>query len=501
MNTESSAAVGCLLPAHWETVPLGDIASKVTSGSRDWKPYYGRGTGVFVLSQNVRMRRLDLAEPFHVDPPAEDPARSRSKVQPDDLLINIVGAVGTVARVHEPLPEHYVCQSVALVRPALAEMSRWLELYLASPAGGQAYFREKTYGLGRPHLGFADLKAMPIPIPPMDEQRRIVERADELLATVLDGEAAVSRALSQVPAFDAAAHQSAIWNSSKSADDGGSAISDRLASERLHAWEERRDAGRAKGRYKAPLACGVELQVPVGWELLSLDEACEFVTDGDHNPPKRQPTGVPHLTAKNVVDGGLDFNDTTFIATDDFESVRQRYDPKGGDVIVTCVGTIGRVGVVPEGCVFSPDRNLAGLRPLPGIDAEYLAAVLNTPQLQTLMRDASGSTAQPHLYLADLRALPVPVPPRHIQASIVHELGSTLSASADGEAGLLRAVERASLLRASLLHEACAGTLVSPSEGGESSRALLARAASARAAAQLEARDARKKRRAVPAAE
>src|SRR5450432_2160286 len=95
-------------PAHWERSTLGEIATVVTSGSRDWKPYYNQGTGVFILTQNVRMRALDLSEPFHVDPPADDPARKRSAVQVDDLLINIVGGVGTVARVDREVIDHYV---------------------------------------------------------------------------------------------------------------------------------------------------------------------------------------------------------------------------------------------------------------------------------------------------------------------------------------------------------------------------------------------------------
>ncbi len=103
-------------PTHWGVAALDDLTTKVTSGSRDWKPYYGRGEGVFVLTQNVRMRSLDLSDPFRVDPPAGDPARERSAIQADDLLINIVGAVGAVARVPDAFSEHYVCQSVALVR-------------------------------------------------------------------------------------------------------------------------------------------------------------------------------------------------------------------------------------------------------------------------------------------------------------------------------------------------------------------------------------------------
>ncbi len=163
-------------PAHWEVTTLDALSTKVTSGSRDWKPYYERGTGVFVLTQNVRMRQLDISKPFHVDPPKDDPARVRSAVEKNDLLVTIVGAnVGNVARVPTPLPEHYVCQSLALVRPAHAETSRFLELYLASPYGGQRYFESCFYGQGRPHLGFADIKRMPVPVPPLEEQQRIVD--------------------------------------------------------------------------------------------------------------------------------------------------------------------------------------------------------------------------------------------------------------------------------------------------------------------------------------
>jgi type I restriction enzyme S subunit len=166
-------------PAHWGAARLGDLSSHVTSGSRDWKPYYGRGTGVFVLTQSVRMRHLDLSAPFHVDPPADDPARSRSAIARDDLLVTIVGAnVGNTARVPCDVPEHYVCQSLALIRPRVPSMSRFLELYLAAPNGGQAFFESCFYGQGRPHISFEDIKRMPIPVPPLPEQEAIVSSFD-----------------------------------------------------------------------------------------------------------------------------------------------------------------------------------------------------------------------------------------------------------------------------------------------------------------------------------
>ena len=176
------------------------LAERVTSGSRDWKPYYNAGTGVFVLTQNVRMRRLEISEPFHVDPPAEDPARPRSAVAQDDILITIVGAnCGNLARVPQPMPEHFVCQSLALVRLKNPAMGPWVELFMAAPDGGQRHFEDCYYGQGRPHLSFADIKRMRIPIPDADVRDRAValverqSRAAQVLTASLDA------ALGRVP--------------------------------------------------------------------------------------------------------------------------------------------------------------------------------------------------------------------------------------------------------------------------------------------------------------
>jgi len=50
------AALKAAVEGEWPRVPLGSIAVRITSGSRDWAPYYGRGTGTFIMAQNVRSR-------------------------------------------------------------------------------------------------------------------------------------------------------------------------------------------------------------------------------------------------------------------------------------------------------------------------------------------------------------------------------------------------------------------------------------------------------------
>ncbi len=191
-----------IAPNGWRRDRLGDAAAKITSGSRDWSPYYGRGASIFLLAQNVRPMSPDFSVAQHVDPPEADPARARSRVQRGDLLVTIVGAnTGQACMVGELPAETFVCQSVALVRPMLAANAPYLNLWLNSPEHGRRYFDRCMYGQGRPHLGFDQLASMPIAIPPPDEQARIVAEVDRRLSIVREVEAEVDANLKRAQAL------------------------------------------------------------------------------------------------------------------------------------------------------------------------------------------------------------------------------------------------------------------------------------------------------------
>lgn len=195
------------------------------------------------------------------------------------------------------------------------------------------------------------------------------------------------------------------------------------------------------------------------WALV--EQISNLVTDGDHNPPKRTESGVPHLTAKNIREWRVDPTDCTYISKADSVRVFKRYLPKPGDVIVTCVGTIGRTAIVPEGFEFSPDRNLAAIRLMHGmLDAKYVQIALESPDYQKRLRGASGATAQPHLYLADIRALLIPLPPSGEQSRIVVETDRRLSLISEAEHQVEANAKRAERLRQSILANAFSGKML-----------------------------------------
>ncbi|MFN0177484.1 MAG: hypothetical protein ACKVZ0_01705 [Gemmatimonadales bacterium] len=170
------------LPEGWCWANVDQLTTRVTSGSRDWSQFYGRGDSIFLMAQNVRPGELDLTFRQVVGPPSEDSSCERSQVNKDDLLVTIVGAnTGNVCRVPTELSRHYVCQSVALMRLVDPSLSLYVDAYLNSPPGQQVY-TQFMYGQGRPHLSFANLRETPVPLPPIIEQARIVEAVGRQLS-------------------------------------------------------------------------------------------------------------------------------------------------------------------------------------------------------------------------------------------------------------------------------------------------------------------------------
>lgn len=169
------------IPALWQAVHLGDICNLITSGSRGWAEFYAKSGPKFLRAQNIRFGRLRLDDLACVNPPAKSEG-ARTQVKAGDLLIVITGAgVTNPALLDHDLGEAYVSQHVALVRPTSVALSRWLLLCLMAGPSGRDELVERAYGAGKPGLNLDNIRSLNTPIPPLDEQHRIVAKVDELI--------------------------------------------------------------------------------------------------------------------------------------------------------------------------------------------------------------------------------------------------------------------------------------------------------------------------------
>jgi type I restriction enzyme S subunit len=170
------------LPINWDQVALGDLCNLVTSGSRGWAEYYSE-TGVgFIRAQNIRFGRLLLGDMACVQLPPNSEG-SRTRVEQNDLFVVITGAgVTNPALLDQDVGEAYVSQHVGLIRPTDKSLSLWLLLCLMAPAGGRDELVQRAYGSGKPGLNLDNIRSLTIPLPPLAEQHRIVDKVDELMA-------------------------------------------------------------------------------------------------------------------------------------------------------------------------------------------------------------------------------------------------------------------------------------------------------------------------------
>jgi type I restriction enzyme, S subunit len=165
------------------------------------------------------------------------------------------------------------------------------------------------------------------------------------------------------------------------------------------------------------------------------------------------------LSARNINDFRVMFDDYRLISESAFEQENARTQVAPGDVLLTIVGTIGRTAVVAETHPpFALQRSVAVLKPR-GIDSRYLAYALNSPERQQWLADNAKGTAQKGVYLKTLGAARIPVAPSAEQVRIVSKLEELLSDLDAGVVELKAAQKKLARYRQSLLKAAVEGTL------------------------------------------
>jgi type I restriction enzyme S subunit len=188
------------LPEGWRWVTIDELTKHLTSGSRGWAKYYSDSGSLFVRVGNFNRlsKTIDLEKIIFVNEP-EGAEANRTRLRARDLLITMTADVGMVGVVDENTlrwGNAYINQHVGLVRLNEPDFVDYVAYALASEIG-QKQFREKQYGATKTGLNFEDIKSLEIPLPSLDEQRRIVAEVERRLSVVGEVESAVEAGLAR----------------------------------------------------------------------------------------------------------------------------------------------------------------------------------------------------------------------------------------------------------------------------------------------------------------
>ncbi|QLA80392.1 restriction endonuclease subunit S [Acidovorax sp. JMULE5] len=164
------------VPEHWEIRRVRALSSFLTSGPRGWSERVGEVGAKFIQSGDLTgdlSISFDDAKRVAVNDDAE---AARTKLADGDVVVCITGAkTGNVAVCGAVPEDAYVNQHLCLIRPRPDILSDLLAIYLKSDSG-QRYFAVAQYGL-KQGMSLENIKEAPVPVPPVNEQRQIVDVA------------------------------------------------------------------------------------------------------------------------------------------------------------------------------------------------------------------------------------------------------------------------------------------------------------------------------------
>ena len=157
--------------------------------------------------------------------------------------------------------------------------------------------------------------------------------------------------------------------------------------------------------------------------MAKLGEVCIQITDGSHNPP----SGVEQseylmLSSKNIDDDFITLDSPRFLSHSDYIAENNRTTVCEGDLLMTIVGTIGRVAIVPKElngiclqrsvAVIKPEREIVNNR--------YLMYQLQN--MRPFLEKEARGVAQKGIYLKQVSQLDIKLPELEQQKQIVKVL-------------------------------------------------------------------------------
>ena len=344
---------------------LDDICEMVTDGTHASFKDSGKGFP-FLTVKDMTENGLDFSGCIHISQEEYDRADAgNSAPKLGDVLFSKDGTVGKVCVVREKR-EFAVLSSIAILRPKkeIADSS-----YLGYILGFQKTIDEaskRKTGSAVRRIILKDLKQVEIPLPPLEEQRRI--------AAILDKADGVRRK-----------RKEAI----------------RLTEELL--------------RSTFLEMFGDPVTNPKGWEIVKLEKVSESISYGITASADFVPTATKMLRITDIQNGEINWESVPFCSGDKKDI--QKYSIVSGDIVFARTGaTTGKSFLIrhcPENTLFA--SYLIRVRPSSLISPEYLAYFFKTEFYWKQIQQNSSGSAQPGVNSSKLKELLIILPPIELQ--------------------------------------------------------------------------------------
>ncbi|MBD3746916.1 MAG: restriction endonuclease subunit S [Sphingopyxis terrae] len=469
------------LPPQWEWSTIVEVSETIFGQSPPSSSYNQEGNGLpFFQGKAEFGARHPTVAKWCTEPTREAKA--------GDILMSVRAPVGptNIAKEHCAIG-----RGLAAIRPSIdcGFVEYWFKLTeqnLAAQGTGTTFsaITKKV------------LNGHPIPIAPLPEQQRIVEKIETLFAELDKGDDALREVQKLLARYRQSVLKAAVtgtltadWRAANGApQESGKDLLARILKTRRETWQGR-------GKYKESVEPDTEglPELPEGWVWASLSQLTH-IKGGVTVDKKREaadPVTLPYLRVANVQNGFLDLGEIKEITVDRSKADACLLQPM--DILLNEGGDRDKLG---RGWVWSGEidpcihqNHVYRARPVVSeLSSHFVSYYANAFGQPFFMAKGTQSVNLASISLTAISGLPIPLPPLDEQQELVAIIEEKVAQIENGLRACETELVRAKALRRSILKEAFAGKLVPHDPSDEPAEKLLERIRAARAAASKEKR-------------
>lgn len=389
------------------------------------------------------------------------------KVEHGDLLVSWSATLDAFIWDREPA---LLNQHIFKVIPDESVVAKRFLFYLLRLAIADMIKSEHLHGSTMKHINRGPFLAHRVPLPPLDEQQRIVEEIEKQFTRLDAGVASLKRVQIALKRYRASVLKAACEgrlvpteaelarNENRSYETGEHLLQGIL--------KRRREKWNGKGKYNEPAISDTASlpTLPVGWTWTNLDAA---IVSGPQNgvylPRERYGRGHPILRIDDYQDGWVRGVDELNKVEADQDTAR-KYQLSPGDLVINRVNSLTHLGkclVVREthaGALF--ESNMMKTHLADGVSPLYVEFYLRSRDgRRRLTENAKWAVNQASINQKDVKRTPLPLPPFAEQTRIVTEVERRLSVVDELCSVLAANLQRATRLQDSILQKGFTGGL------------------------------------------
>lgn len=412
-------------------------------------------------------------------------------VEKNDLVILVDGEnSGEVFKIPY---RGYMGSTFKKLKYSKEEMWNYISLFLKR---NKEVFKNNKVGSAIPHLNKKLFKEFPFPLPPLNEQKRIVEKLDFLFektkrAKEIIEEIKIDIENRKISILDRAfkGTLTSKWRNENKASDVKELLKS-INEEKIKKWEEDCLQAEKDGnkKTKKPIIKEVkDMIVPVDEQPYKLPDSWVWGRLGDISEKISKGTtprgddgyieeGVNFLRVENIGNNNsINLSNIKYINEKTHNGFLKRSILKEKDILISIAGTLGRTAIVKkEDLPANINQAISFVRLIDNnkVLENFIILYLNSPIIKSTLLSQVKVTAIPNLTLEIISDIKFPLPPLEEQQEIVRVLDEVLE-NENKVKELLELEERIDILEKSILHKAFKGELGTQNSSDESAMELL----------------------------